>query len=412
MATTAFVMPKLAMGMNEGTVQEWLVTDGDFVEKGQAIASVETEKVAYELEAPQAGYFRMVAAPGDTVPVEATIAFFADSAEELHDTVAAVAAAPASAEAPVAEAPAVAAAAGVTPVGERIKASPLARRMAADRGMDLSLIPGTGPGGRIRKRDILKAESAGTGVAVPAMAADGPLSAQARIPLAGVRAAIARNMLQQMQNTATISLYHQADVTDLLQARRALVEQQALLGTKVSVNAFFIKAIASAARQVPILNSSIQGEEILVWDQVNVGFALAVPSGDGYTENLMVPVIRGADRLRLSEIDLEMKRLIAMGQEGKLGAADMAESTITFTTTAGIAPDGAYGNAILNGSNACIVGIGGAKKQPAEYQGELALRDLCPVVVNYDHRIVDGSPASRFLSYLDACLQNPTMMMA
>ena len=98
MATTAFVMPKLAMGMNEGTVQEWLVTDGDFVEKGQAIASVETEKVAYELEAPQAGYFRIVAAPGDTVPVEATIAFFADSAEELHDTVAAVAAAPASAE--------------------------------------------------------------------------------------------------------------------------------------------------------------------------------------------------------------------------------------------------------------------------------------------------------------------------
>ena len=408
MAVTTFVMPKLAMGMNEGTVQEWLVADGERVEKGQTIASVETEKVAYELEAPVAGLVRLIVAGGETVPVETPIALFGDSADELAD---AAVEGDRSVESSVEESPPAQEAAKASEPdqpGDRVKASPLARRMAADRGLDLSRIGGSGPGGRIVKRDILAAPALAS---VSIDAQDG-LREQARIPLAGMRAAIASNMMQQLHSTATISLYHQADVSDLLLARRQLAEQADMLGTKVSVNAFFIKAIAAAARQYPILNASIEGEEIVVWDSVNVGFALALPSGDGYTENLMVPVVRNADRLSLREVDLEMKRLIALGQEGRLGPADMQDSTITFTTTAGIAPDGAWGNAIINGSNACIVGIGGAKSQPAEYAGEIVLRSIAPVIVNYDHRLVDGAPASRFLGYLDQCLNNPVMIMA
>lgn len=409
MAVNEFVMPKLAMGMNEGTLQEWLFEDGEYLEAGQTLASIETEKVAFELEAPAAGYYKRLIGIGETVPVETPIAVYAEDQVDLDSAAPLDSAAAPEASVQEETAPPVEAAAplAVMSSGERKKSSPLARKMAADRGIDVTGIQGTGPGGRVVKRDVLAAEKSGM-----RPIASGPLTEQARIPLKGIRGAIADNMMRQMQNTATISLFAQSDVTELLALRKALVSQEDTLGTRVSVNAIYIKAIAAAARRFPLLNASIVGEEIIIWDDVNVGFAITLPSGDGYTENLMVPVIKHADKLSLAEIDIEMKRLAGLAREGKIGATDMSDSTITFTTVAGIAPDGAYGNAILNGANAAIVGIGGAKRKPAEYQGEIALRPLAPVVLNYDHRLVDGAPASRFLTWLCDSLQSPAMMMA
>jgi len=438
MATQEYVMPKLAMAMNEGTINEWLVKDGQRVEKGEQIATVETEKVAYDLEAPQGGFFRITVPSGETVPVEMPIGLFADSEEELMALGGACAAAPAAnngntvaeeeksavdnGNAGGAEEPAAAAVPtpslqtitqGHTLYRDRIIASPLAKKMARDRGLDLAFVEGTGPNNRILKRDILRAEATGEGRApLVNSAGSDELVARARIPVAGMRRAIARNMMSQMQNTATIAQTTEADVTDLLTLRKQFVARAEQLGTKVSVNAFFIKAIACAAKQYPILNASMNDDEIIVWDNVNVAFALALPSGDGFTENLMVPVIRNADRLGVVEIDKEMKRLIAKGHDGTLNATDMADSTITFTTTAGIAPPGTGGQAILNGQNVCIVGIGGAKKKPAEHNDEIKLRQLAPVMVNYDHRVVDGAPAGRFLNHLWECLQDPALMLA
>lgn len=437
MAITEFVMPKLAMGMNEGTVNEWLVSDGQKVEKGDHIASIETEKVAYDLEAPQAGYFKILGKVGETVPCETVIAAFVNTEEELtsidvasfgsapandntspssaaaEDASAEAVAAPAPSAAPVAPVSAAAATASAPINNGRIIASPLARKMAANKGLDLAYIEGTGPGGRIVKRDIEKAEQTGAGRA-PAAAAGMPqgLVEQARIPMSGMRHAISNAMMEKTNGTATLTQFNEADITDLLAARKRLAAQEDLLGTKVSVNAFFIKAIAWAAKQVPIVNSSLQGNDIVVWDNVNVAVALALPSGDSYTENLMVPVIKNVDRLSLVEIDAEMKRLINLGREGRLGAAEMADSTITFSTTAGIAPNGTSGNSILNGTNNAIVGIGGARKKPAEHNGEIALRDLAPVCVNYDHRVIDGAPASRFMNYLYLALEDPTLLLA
>lgn len=288
----------------------------------------------------------------------------------------------------------------------------MAKKMAADIGLDLGLIAGTGPGGRIIKRDIEAAQQPGAVGHAIGHAFPGGMVEQARIPMSAMRQTIAKAMMEKTNTTATLTQYTEADVSDLLAARKHLAAQEELLGTKVSVNAFFIKAIAWAAKQVPIVNSSLQGNEIVVWDNVNVALALAVPSGDGYTENLLVPVIKNTDRLGLAEIDREMKRLIDLGRAGKLGSAEMSDSTITFSTTAGIAPDGTSGNSILNGQNNCIVGIGGAKKKPAEFQGEIALRHMAPICVNYDHRIIDGAPASRFLNYLYLALQSPMLLLA
>ncbi len=418
MAAKEFVMPKLAMGMNEGTVQQWLVKEGEFVEAGTQIASMETEKVAYDLEAPESGYYKPIVEGGTTVPVETPIAYYADSVEELADiSVAAPAAAPASESAQDAGAPQTPAAVSpaAAPVRQtgRIKASPLAKKMAAEKGLDLAYIEGTGPQGRIVKRDIIKAEQTGAGR--PSAALGGMpvgLVEQARIPMSGIRQAIAGAMMEKTNGTATLTQWNEADVTDLLAARKRLVAREDLLGTKVSVNAFFIKAIAWAVKQVPIINSTIEGNDIVIYDNVNVAMALTVPSGDGYTENLMVPVIKNADRLGLVDIDKEMKRLIGLGREGKLSAADMSDSTITFSTTAGIAPDGTAGNSILNGSNNAIIGIAGAKKKPAEHNGEIALRSIAPVLVSYDHRVVDGAPASRFMNYLYLALQDPALLLA
>lgn len=438
MGAKEFVMPKLAMGMNEGTVQEWLVQEGEFVAQGQQIASMETEKVAYELEAPEPGYYKPIVDGGTTVPVETPIAYYADSVDALAGIGAAVftdepspdasatkdaVTAPATAEcaeagqgAPVSVTPGPAVATAPAQAAQtdgRVKASPLARKMAQSKGLDIALIQGSGPEGRVVKRDILRAETTGEG---KPQAASGGMSEglveQARIPMSGMRHAIANAMMDKINHTATLTQFNEADVTELLAARQRLVEKEELLGTKVSVNAFFIKAIAWAAKRVPIVNSSLQGEEIVVWDNVNVAIALALPSGDGYTENLLVPVIKHVDRLSLVDIDRDLKRLINLGREGKMTAADMADNTITFSTTAGIAPNGTSGNSILNGNNNAIVGIGGAKFKPAEYRGELALRQLAPVCVNYDHRVIDGAPASRFMNYLYLALEDPTLLLA
>lgn len=422
MALNKFVMPKLAMGMNEGTLNEWLFKEGEFVEVGTQIASMETEKVAYDLEAPESGFYKMAIEAGTTVPIETPIAYYADSAEELENVGNDSGAEATNAEprAPEKQVPAVAANANTVPAAAphtnasgstRIIASPLAKKMAKDEELDLAVISGSGPGGRIVKRDILKAIEQGVGKAQRLQVVEGLLE-KARIPVSGSRQAIANAMMDKTNNTATLTQWNEADVTDLLAARKRLSTQEELLGTKVSVNAFFIKAIAWAAKKVPIVNSSLQGDEIVIYDNVNVAVALALPSGDGYTENLMVPVIKNVDRLSLVDIDLEMKRLIELGREGKLGMAEMADSTITFSTTAGIAPNGTFGNSILNGSNNTIIGIGGAKQKPAEYQGEIALRQISPVLVNYDHRVVDGAPASRFMNYLYLALQDPTLLLA
>ncbi len=422
MAVNPFVMPKLAMGMNQGTVNEWLVKDGDFVEKGQAFATVETEKVAYDLEAPEAGYFKGSLAAGETVAIETLICYFADSADELaniSESSAPAEAAPAATEsadnAPV-EAPKAVAADTQVDRSQRIKATGIAKKLAADLGVDLYLVKGTGPQGRIKKQDVLDAaEAAKTAAPATAPVASQPisegLSAKARVPYAGLRAAIGKNMVDQVLNRAMTNQNCEADVSEMLVLRKQLVAMEKQLGTKISVNALFIKAIACAARKVPICNASLMGEEIVIWDQVNVGFAITLPSSDGYTESLMVPVIKGADRLSVSEIDIEMKRLIGLARDGKLTPADMKDSTVTFTTTAGLAPAGTSGSPILNGDNVVILGVGGAKRKPAEYQGEIALRDMAPVMMTFDHRVVDGAPAARFLKHVAQYLEQPALML-
>ena len=405
-----YTMPKLAMAMNEGTVNEWLVAEGDYVEKGQLLATVETEKVSYDVESPDAGYFHIVVPVGETVDCEVLVAQFAESEEELAELQAGAATAPvpaAASEAGVASA--LAAAPAVAAPGARIKASPLARKMAGDAGLDLAQVSGTGPGGRIVKRDILSAQERGVGMAPVQV---GGNRVAARVPMQGIRKTIASRMVQSLQETAQLSSAWESDITDLLAMRKSFVAREEQLGTRVSFNAFLIKAMVYAVRQVPIANSCLEGDEIVIYDNVNMGIAISVAGSTPYDSGLMVAVLHNVERMGLVEIDRQMKSLIGRVRNGEATADDLSGSTITLSSTAGIAPPGLKTTPVLNLPNAALLGPSTPIERPVVRNAEVVVRTMLPLSFTFDHRMLDGEPAARCMNALHECLEHPELMLA
>ena len=416
---TDFLMPKLAMAMNEGTVNEWLAQEGDYLEKGAPIATVETEKVSYDIETPHAGYLHILVPAGDTVPVEVPIAQFANDEDAYRDIAGEQASAPAAAAHASAEvAPATAATAPQVPssvsAGSRIKASPLARKMAADRGMELAAISGTGPGGRIVKRDIVAAEQQGVLTAAASEAhylAAVPSLEPVRIPFKGRRATIARRMVESLNTTAQLSSFWEVELDPLLALRQQFLDREEQLGTRVSINAFLVKALACAATQVPIANAMIEGDEIVVHRSVNVGIATALPGATQYDSILVVPVLRNVQAMGVVEIDKAMKSLIERARRNELGADEMSGSTITLSTTAGLAPPGTRSTPVLNLPNTTLVGPSTPEQKPVVRDGEVVVRTMMPVSITFDHRVMDGEPASRFGRALYDAIEQPGLML-
>ena len=409
---TDYVMPKLAMAMNEGTINEWLIADGTRVEKGEPIMVVETEKVSYDVESPVAGFLHIIVPVGDTVPVETLVGKIASTEEELHSLAGNEASAkveqPAAASGKVTT-PAAAAVAPAKADGARIKASPLARKLAAAAGIDLGTINGSGPGGRIVKRDIEAARQSGT-VSAPAATASGAVR---RLPMKGtMRGTIARKMVESLQTAAQLSASWESDITELIAVRKKFLAREESLGTRVSMNAFIAKAIAQALQQVPIANSSIDGDDILVHSSVNIGIAIALPGKNDIDTQLMVPVLHDVQLLGVVEIDKRMKALIERARCGQLAAEDMQGGTVTLSSTAGIAPPGLSSTPVLNLPNALLVGPSTPIERPVVHKGKIKVRTMLPISATFDHRILDGEPFSRFASALHDLLETPELMLA
>ncbi len=423
---TNYVMPKLAMGMNEGTVVEWLVAEGQQVERGAPLMQVETEKVAYDVEAPVAGWFHILVPAGTTVPVESVIGQFAASAEEYAQiaggtALPAVAAAPAlqfndklsSTGAVMAQALATPTAAAPVASGGRIKASPLARKLARDRSIDLATLTGSGPEGRIVKRDVLAAQAMPATVTAAAPT-PGSLGVKGTVPLKGMRGAIARRMTQSLQTAAQLSHFSEVDATRLLQARAQFVAHADTYGTRVSVNAFVVKAIAVACQVVPIANAGIVGDEIVLWNEVNVGIAVSLPGQGEWDSGLIVPVLRNAERKGLVQIDRELRDLATRAREGRLVPGETEGGTITLSPTAAMGGEAMYSwsTPVLNLPQALIVQPGMIMARAVIHEGEIAKRDMMPLSITFDHRILDGDPLASFVVTLRRCLQAPELMLA
>jgi len=412
-----YVMPKLAMAMNEGTINEWLVADGDRVEKGDALLVVETEKVAYDLEAPESGFVGILVEAGETVPVESRIAIISDSKDDLADVPAASVAPPdAKPEVQPAETPESSKTAGRS----RIRSSPVARKLAKEGGLRLADVEGSGPRGRIVKRDVVEALTRKTAATAqppattPAQpAATGGLQELARLPLKGTpRAVIARRMQESLQQSAQLSSFWECDITELRKTQLMFAGKEEQLGTRVSVNAFIVKAMALAVADVPIANAAIVDDEIVIYKDVNVGVAISLPGKTEWDSSLMVPVVHNVQSMGVAQIDKAMKALTARAREGTLTADDMTGSTITLSSTAGLAPPGTRSTPVLNLPNAVLVGPSTPQEKLVPVDGEAVVRTMMPVSMTFDHRVLDGEPAARFINALHRYLENPVLILA
>ena len=420
-------MPALSPTMEEGTLAKWLVKEGDSVQSGDLLAEIETDKATMEFEAVDEGTIAQILIPEgtDNVKVGTVIAVIAGEDEDAGSTK--VAPTPAPAPAPAAKAdpaPAPAAAPAPAPTaapapaaqGERIKASPLAKRIAADKGIDLAALTGSGPGGRIVKADL---EGAAASTAAPASAAaPSPAPAAAPAPaqpfetdiphsaekLSNMRKTIARRLTQSKQEVPHIYLTVDVQLDKLLKLRGELNAALEPQGVKLSVNDLLIKALAKALIQVPKCNVSFAGDQLISYERADISVAVSVPAG------LITPIIVGADDKSVSKISTEMKELAGRAKEGKLQPHEYQGGTASLSNM------GMFGikqfEAVINPPQGMIMAIGAGEKRPYVVDDALAIATVMSATGSFDHRAIDGADGAQLMQAFKQIVENPLGLVA
>ena len=418
---TLIDMPKLSDTMTVGTLVKWLKNEGDAVTNGDMIAEVETDKATMEVECFEEGVLiKQYAEAGVEVPVGGAIAAIGEAGESAPE-VAMQASPPSASEEPEAEPtpepvtpePATAPEISVaepTPApaptvnGTRIKASPVARKLAAEKGIDLSAVQGSGPGGRIIKEDILQAgESPGRVNSTPA-----PNLEALTVPVSNMRKSIAKALVASKTQAPHFYLQIEVDGAPLAKFRAALNKKYADLpaaqgGNKFTVNDLTLKAAAEAVRQVPAINRS-WGESIVQHGTVQLAFGVAIDDG------LVTPVIPSAETKSLHQISAEAKALIKKARNKKLAPNEMSGSTLTVTNLGMFGISDFYG--IINPSNAAILSVGATIKRPVvDEHNQIVIGHTMKVGLSGDHRVIDGAVGAQYLQALKNILENPALML-
>ncbi len=448
-------MPKLSDTMTEGTVVRWLKKEGDEIEIGDIIAEIETDKATMEMEAFDEGVLSQISvAEGGKAPVGSAIAVLLEDGEEAG-AAPAPAATPATPAAPAAAAPPAATQAleqaaavvqnsqpATTTSSGRIKASPLAKKIAEAEGVDLSSLTGTGPGGRIVKADVVGAPataSSGTSAApiaaaagaaalgagaaavavaatassppatpapAPAPAAISPVASgeDQKIQLSGMRKIIAERLLTSKTTIPHFYLHLEVDAGPLMNLRKQINAQaEATHGNKYSVNDFVVKALINASVAVPEANASFNGDHIVQFAHVGVSVAIAVDDG------LVTPVVKNAEQKSLLAISTEIKEMAVRARDGKLHPNEFDGGTVTISNL------GAWGiesfDAIVNPPQAAILSVGGIIEKPVVKDGAIVPGLRMNLGVSCDHRVVDGAVAAKFLGEIKRLLENPALML-
>jgi pyruvate dehydrogenase E2 component (dihydrolipoamide acetyltransferase) len=409
-------LPRLGQGMESGTIVKWLKSEGDRVEKGEPLYELDTDKVTQEVEAEAAGVLLRIAVAEGEVPVGQTIAVIGEEGEEVSLDPSSGNGAAAREVAEDAEEEGSPGTAReeerergreavettesqpvTTRDGGRVKASPLARRIARERGIDLASLSGTGPEGRIVAEDVERAGATAAPAAAPAPVAAGDVEERA---LTSIRKTIARRLIEAWQ-IPVFQLLASADMTraSALVARLREDEQ----GPKATITDLLTKVCATALMRHREVNAQWTDDAILLFPTANVGIAAATPQG------LVVPVIRGAERLRLAEIATARADLVARARDGKLQREDLEEGTFTISNL------GMYRveqfTAVLNPPQAAIVAVGAIEDRAVPVDGELVIRPMMTLSATFDHRAVDGAPAAGFLQTVKELLEEPGLML-
>ena len=413
------LMPALSPTMEEGTLAKWLVSEGDVVQSGDLLAEIETDKATMEFEAVDEGIIgKLLVAEGTAnVKVNSAIAILLEEGDAADATVAP--SAPAVVAADVMAAPAVQASAPSAPVaasGTRIFASPLARRIAADNGLDLTAITGSGPKGRIVKADLSTAV-APAAAAAPVSAVTMPTSANAAavgaiyqgrgfktVPLDGMRKIIASRLTEAKQTVPHFYLRRDIRLDKLLRVRGEINKGLEARGVKTSVNDFIIKACALALQKVPTANAVWAGDRVLQMEASDISVAVAIEGG------LFTPVLQDAEAKPLSQLAVEMKDLAARARNRKLAPHEYQGGSFSISNLGMMGIDNF--DAVINPPQGAILAVGAGKKRPVVLDdGSLSVATVMSVTMSVDHRVIDGALGAELLNEIVNYLENPLSML-
>ncbi len=392
-------VPILGESIVEGTLARWHKKVGDAINAGEIIADLETDKVNIEVSASAAGVITALHKhEGDNVAVGELIASI--------DTAATVAS-PAPVAAPVATTPAPVAA----PVASDAPATPVARNVAADTGVDLRTVSGSGPDGRITKNDVIKASTPAPAAPAPTVtpAAPAPTAAsgsrrEERVKMSRRRQTIATRLVQAQQTAAMLTTFNEVDLTRVMDIRKRKKDSfKEHNGVGLGFMSFFTKATVSALKAFPAVNAEIQGDEILYKYYYDIGIAVSTPDG------LVVPVLRDADNLSFAGIEKGIESLAKRARDNKLGLADLTGGTFTITN------GGVFGSMmstpILNMPQVGILGMHKIQERAMVMNGQIVIRPMMYIALSYDHRIIDGATAVRFLVHIKDLLEDPDSLL-
>lgn len=386
--------PDVGEGVTEGTLVKWLVKAGEEIKADQAVAEIETDKAIVEIPSPKAGkILKLYGKEGDIIKVGSALASLALPGEKILPEIKPPEVKP---EIKLPEKP--------QAVPERVLSAPSTRRLARELGVDISKVAGTGPGGRVTDEDVKRAAEAPV---KPSEAEVAPeiKPAEERIPIKGIRKTIAERMVKSLFTAPHVVSMDEADVTELVKLREKEKKKAEEKGIKLTYLAFIVKAATVALKQHPYLNASMDSEknEIILKRYYNIGIAVDTPEG------LMVPVIKNADQKSIMELAQETEKLAEEARSRKIKLSELKGNTFTITNIGSIG--GIFSTPIINPPDVAILGVHRIRDMPVVIDGEIKIRKILPLVISFDHRVLDGAQAAHFMNTLKEHLEDPDLFL-
>ena len=408
------VAPKLGMSLSDVTMVEWKAKEGEKVEKGSVVLVIETEKVTWNVEAEASGLLHILVPEGVKAKIGQVVGLIAETQEELEKLQREAPCQPLNGEvqeAPPAEIAQAKPGTAIVEEGERerVRISPIARKMAEEHMLDITCIKGTGPDGRIVKEDIETAiEAKKKGAASPAEVS--PVLYQGRrvretIPLKGMRKIIAERMYSSLSGSAQLSFLGEFDATEIVKLREALLGQEKAIGVKITYTEILVYAISRALKDHPDINVSLFENEIKVWEDINIGVAVALGK-----EGLLVPVVKQADKKSLIEISKEVKSLVEKVREGKILPDEVTGGTFTLTSVGAIGVS-YFQTPVINQPESAILGTGPIMEKAVVKNGQIVIASTMPYSLTVDHRVINGFGAEQFLATLKTLVEIPDLLL-
>ena len=417
-----FKLPDIGEGVAEGEVVKWLVKEGVEVKENQPLVEIMTDKVNVEIPSPRKGtILKLMAREGEAVKVGQVLLVIGDKGEQESPTPQAAmvqpttprpistatqappAAVSAQARTPVVQTPAPPAAA--TKGQLEILATPATRKLARDLGVDITTVQGTGPSGRITEDDVKRFKDVGGGAAAVAVTVSGPRGVEERVPLRGIRKKVAEHMVKSRDTTAQVTHVDEVDMTEVVHLREKANASAEQHGIKLTYLPFIIKALITALKRYPYLNATLDDEkqEIVLKKYYNIGIATDTEQG------LVVPVIKGADHKSITQLAEEIGKLSEKARAGQLALDEVQGSTFTITNVGGIG--GVFATPIINYPEVGILGVHKITERPVAKDLQIQVRHMTYLSLSFDHRVLDGAMAARFMNVIKQYLEDPKLLL-